>query len=152
MAQSYVDARTKHAERIKSLTNDEISLLEPHQVMQEAIYHGVANRLAEWVERHSNTVNRWSQEAPKDAKPEGRVDPYGLNGPLSYFYGFFMAVFGCGPEGAWLMLRWLEIKFAEEMAAIGHPEFLNALEAKEEVAAELQQIVDRLSGRATGSR
>lgn len=152
MPQSYVDARTKHAQRIKSLTNEEIAIMEPHQVMQMAIYHGVAGRIGEWLDRHGNTVNRWGQEPPKDQKSEGRADPYGLNGPLAYFWGFFLTVFGCGPEGAWLMLRWLQIKFAEEMAAQGHPEYLNELEAKEDLAEMAQQLADRLSNGGIGSR
>lgn len=152
MPQSYVTARAKHAERIKSLTNEEIATFEPHQVMQMAVYHGVANRIAEWLDRHPNTVNRWAQEPAKDATPEGRSDPYGLNGPLAYFFGYFMTVLGCTPEGAWLMLRWLEIKFAEEMAALGHPEYLSALESKEEAAALAQQLADKLSGGRLGSR
>lgn len=151
MPESYVVARQKHAERIKSLTNAEIAIMEPHQVMREAIYHGVASRIAEWLERNSNTVNRWGQE-PSNSTPEGKSDPYGVNGPLAYFFGFFMTVFGASREGAWLMLRWLEIKFAEEMAAQGHPEYLDAIESKEDVAALLQQALEKLSSTATGSR
>lgn len=151
MPESYVVARQKHAERIKSLTNAEIAIMEPHQVMREAIYHGVASRIAEWLERNSNTVNRWGQE-PSNSTPEGKPDPYGVNGPLTYFFGFFMTVFGASREGAWLMLRWLEIKFAEEMADQGHPEYLAALESKEDVAGLLQQALEKLSSTVTGSR
>lgn len=151
MSQSHVNARAKHAERVKSLTKDEIATFEPHDVMREAVYHGIAGRIGEWLEKHGNTVGSWAQQPASGAQPDVKVDPYGRNGPLAYFFGFFMTVIGCAPEGAGLMLRWLEIKFAEEMAAQGHPEFLNALEAKEEVAAHAQRILE-LTGKATGSR
>lgn len=150
MSSSHDNPRSKHAERIKTLTNSEIATFEPHQVMQSAIYYGIAGRIGEWLERHSNTVGSWAQQPASGAQPEGKVDPYGRNGPLSYFYGFFLTVMGCSPEGAGLILKWLTIKYAEEMAAQGHPELLNAIDAKEEIAVLAQRIYE-LSGTVTGS-
>jgi hypothetical protein len=150
MTRSHTDPRTKHAERIKTLTDDELATYEPHQVMQAAIYHGVASRIGEWLDKHSNTIGSWAQQPTASAQAESKIDPYGRNGPLAYFYGFFLTVLGCTPEGAGLMLRWLTIKYAEERAAQGRPELLTALNANEEIA-ELAQRILELTGTVNGS-
>lgn len=150
MSQSHTDARKKHTDRIKTLTTDDIATFEPHEVMQWAIYHGVASRIGEWLDKHGNTVNSWAKEPGSAPQPVAQPsDPYGRNGPLAYFFGFFLTVMGCSPEGAGLILRWLTIKYAEEMAAQGHPELLTAVEANEEIA-ELAQRILVLSGAVNG--
>lgn len=151
MADSYTNPRAQHAERIKTLTNNEIATFEPHTVMQWAIYHGVASRIAEWLDKNSCTVGSWAQQPASGAQSEGKFDPYGRNGPLAYFFGFFLTVIQCSPEGAGLILKWLTIKYAEERAAQGHPELLASLNANDEIAELAQKIVE-LTGKATGSR
>jgi hypothetical protein len=133
-----------HAEKIRELSTKEIAGLQLWEVLDLAIPRGKRQRVAETINVPYSTLASWW----KDPRESDGTHNHGRRGLTSEFVSLLLAVHAQCPEGAWLLLKWLECQLAEADSIQGRDELIEALRVADEARALAERIIEITGGPA----
>jgi len=134
-----------HAEKIKELSLEEIAGMELWEILDLAIPRGKRQRVSEFIDVPYPTLSSWCH----DPQANGRtLDPKGRRGIANEFIALLLAVHAQCPEGAYLILKWLECQLAEADSIQGRDKLIEALRVADEARALAERIIEITGGPA----
>lgn len=131
------------AEKIKELSIEEIAGLQLWEVLDLAIPRGKRQRVAETINVPYSTLASWWKD-PREG--DGIHEPNGRRGLTNEFVSLLLAVHAQCPEGAWLILKWIECQLAEADSIQGRDKLTEALRVADEARALAERIIEITGG------
>ena len=127
------------ARRVSEKKSANLTGMETWELLAKAIPRGEADRIGGMIGLSGQTVRSWRNDPNTDESKEG--DPNGRRSPLDHFLQFLVAVHARSPEGAQLIVDYINAELAQMQAIHGREEVLLARQAANEARSLAQKII-----------